>query len=280
MAPRTSRRLARLSVVCALVLVAGACGDDDDEEDAGSASPSTTAAEQPDDEGDNEGGGAAAGDAAAYCDALVEFNSAVFEVQLEDGATEEDILAAGEQLTPLFDEVEANAPEEVAATAAELGTTIDSLNEGDATAFNAEETSSTYFTMVADSLETCGLDPVEITAVDYAFEGVPDTIPAGQSGLVLVNDSDAGEPHEFIIFKKAEGDTRSAEEILNDPASQEQGPGEFAGAAFAATPGTRAGAILDLEPGNYIAVCFIPVGGGEEGPPHFTEGMVAEFTVS
>ena len=280
MTPRTRRRLARLSVAGALVLVAGACGDDDDD-DAGSEAPSTTAAEQPaDDEGDNGGDGAAAGDADAYCTALVEFNSAVFEVQLEDGATEEDILAAGEQLTPLFDEVEANAPEELAGTAAELGESIGALNEGDATAFNAEETSSTYFTMVADSLETCGLDPIEVTAVDYAFEGVPETIPAGQSGLVLVNDSDAGEPHEFIIFKKAEGDTRSAEEILNDPAAQEQGPGEFAGAAFAATPGTRAGAILELEPGDYIAVCFIPVGGGEDGPPHFTQGMVAEFTVA
>lgn len=33
------------------------------------------------------------------------------------------------------------------------------------------------------------------------------------------------------------------------------------------------------DPGSYIAVCFIPIGGGEEGPPHFTGGMVAEFDV-
>ena len=38
------------------------------------------------------------------------------------------------------------------------------------------------------------------------------------------------------------------------------------------------------EPGRYAIVCFISVGSvGEtegDGPPHFTEGMIHEFTVS
>ena len=38
------------------------------------------------------------------------------------------------------------------------------------------------------------------------------------------------------------------------------------------------------EPGNYAAVCFVSVGSvGEtegDGPPHFTQGMVHEFTVT
>jgi hypothetical protein len=38
--------------------------------------------------------------------------------------------------------------------------------------------------------------------------------------------------------------------------------------------------MLDLEPGRYAAVCFIPIGGGEDGPPHFTGGMVAELEVA
>ena len=32
-------------------------------------------------------------------------------------------------------------------------------------------------------------------------------------------------------------------------------------------------------PGEYAMVCFIPVGGAEDGPPHFTQGMVQEFIV-
>ena len=38
--------------------------------------------------------------------------------------------------------------------------------------------------------------------------------------------------------------------------------------------------MLDLEPGRYAAVCFIPIGGGEDGAPHFTGGMVAELEVT
>ena len=59
-----------------------------------------------------------------------------------------------------------------------------------------------------------------------------------------------------------------------------------------AFPGSSDSRIIELEAGEYLAVCFIPVGltpevaeaaesGGEEpqGPPHFTQGMRAEFTV-
>ena len=47
--------------------------------------------------------------------------------------------------------------------------------------------------------------------------------------------------------------------------------------------------VADLAPGEYIALCFIPVGtsmshDGEfvegTGAPHFTEGMQHEFTVA
>ena len=43
------------------------------------------------------------------------------------------------------------------------------------------------------------------------------------------------------------------------------------------TIGPREGsAVFVLEPGDYR---FVPVGGDEDGPHHFTEDMVAELTV-
>jgi len=252
---------ARIALVGLLVFGLAACGDDDEDT---AASPSASPSEA------DAGGG-------DFCGSLKEFNGAIFDTNLEDDATEEDILAAHDKLDPLWSAVEESAPDEQEEPIAELGATIDALGDGDAEPFNADETSNTYFTMLSEVVPDCVEETVEVSAVDYAFEA-PDTFPAGEAGIIFSNDTEKDEEHEFIIFKKAEGETRSAEEILNDPKTQEEGPGEFAGAVFA-QPGSTAGSFLDLTPGDYIAVCFIPVGGGEDGPPHFTEGMVKEFTV-
>ena len=58
---------------------------------------------------------------------------------------------------------------------------------------------------------------------------------------------------------------------------------EFVAAGFA-EPGDTGTVYADVKkPGRYAAVCFIPTGthGDTEGdgPPHFVQGMVAEFTV-
>ncbi|MEJ7722307.1 MAG: hypothetical protein WKF58_18585 [Ilumatobacteraceae bacterium] len=58
-------------------------------------------------------------------------------------------------------------------------------------------------------------------------------------------------------------------------------------------PGETGHTVVDLTAGDYLAICFIPVGTtpekmsemeGQEGPPegkpHFLEGMQLEFTVS
>jgi hypothetical protein len=63
---------------------------------------------------------------------------------------------------------------------------------------------------------------------------------------------------------------------------------EMVGSAFAPMNGTQGLLVGDFEPGEYIAVCFIPTGttiddSGQhegDGPPHFIEGMQQEFTVS
>ena len=71
---------------------------------------------------------------------------------------------------------------------------------------------------------------------------------------------------------------------LDDPTSILESPEppegtELVGAAFG-VPGDMAGFAADLEPGTYFMFCDIPVGGGEEGAPHFTEGMQRVFTIT
>ena len=143
-------------------------------------------------------------------------------------------------------------------------------------------------------------DVLTLTAVDYAYEGVPAEVAAGTE-LALVGAPDA-EPHEAVVFRLAEDETRSAQEILSEGGPDGPPPGEFAGVLIA-PPGGAPGfapegpVVLD-EPGRYLLVCFIPVGttpeafaelaesGGtaadlpQDGPPHFTQGMAAELTVA
>jgi hypothetical protein len=99
-------------------------------------------------------------------------------------------------------------------------------------------------------------------------------------GLRFTNATDHDEPHELVLFRVADGVTEPVEDLLALP---EEEAGEAmvpVGVVFADAPGSEAATMLDLEPGRYAAVCFIPIGGGEDGAPHFTGGMVAEVEVS
>jgi hypothetical protein len=151
----------------------------------------------------------------------------------------------------------------------------------------------------------CGFAEIDVTASEYAFEGVPVEIPAGPAIISLEN---VGEQvHEFAAMRINDDVTLSVEELLALPEGEAESM--VTPAAFAFTfPGTVGHATADLAPGRYVALCFLPEGatpevlmqleelglGGPEatlpagetlpaelevGPPHFTLGMVHEFTV-
>jgi hypothetical protein len=144
-------------------------------------------------------------------------------------------------------------------------------------------------------------ESVEVTAVDYEFEGLPETVGAGTT-FSLVNESE-GEAHEMVAILLPEDETRSVEDLLALP---EEELGELAAVepafVLVAAPGEEGMAVLGdgtlTEPGRYLFACFIPVGADPEeflgaaestgaegppevegGPPHFTEGMFAEVIV-
>jgi hypothetical protein len=128
----------------------------------------------------------------------------------------------------------------------------------------------------------CDVEVLDVTAVDYGFEGAPGDAPAGYT---VVDFENAGtEQHEMAVIRIGDGVTESLDELLALPEEESQGKLSFVGAAFASA-GTSSAAGLDLSaPGRYAMVCLIPVGSvGDargDGPPHVVEGMVHEFTVS
>jgi plastocyanin len=138
-------------------------------------------------------------------------------------------------------------------------------------------------------------ETIVVTAVDYRFEGLPETVPAGTK-LSLVNEG--GEPHELVAMRIPDDETRSIEELIKLPEEELGaifGAGEPATVILAATgqtdlPGAVVGDGTLSEPGRYAVVCFLPVGSDDsilesdgppqgEAPPHAIHGMVAEVTV-
>ena len=120
------------------------------------------------------------------------------------------------------------------------------------------------------------LDTVEVTAKDYAFEA-PDSFKAGELAFHLKNIS-TGEQHVMVLLRKNDGVDLSFDELLKLPEDQAEAKTTEFGFAFA-PPGGDSSALVDLKPGSYAMVCFLPIGGKEGAPPHFTQGMVHEFTV-
>lgn len=141
---------------------------------------------------------------------------------------------------------------------------------------------------------------IDVTAIDYAFEGLPAEATAGAE-LTLRNQS-ASEVHELVAMRLTDGEDRPAADLVALP-EQELG-GLFGGppALVLIAPPDDDGfaAVGDgtlTEPGRYLMVCFIPTGAdpgayldaleanpGQPpsvpgGPPHFTAGMYAELTV-
>lgn len=149
-------------------------------------------------------------------------------------------------------------------------------------------------TTVADAPST-----VTIRLVDFGFEDVPESVPAGTK-LEIVNQSEA-ELHELVAFRVPDDEQRPLSELLALPQPEVMALlGEPATVLLQAPGGETIPAVGDgtlTEPGRYVLLCAIPTGvdpaayleaaaasqGGPPqvpgGPPHLAHGMVAELTV-
>jgi hypothetical protein len=150
-----------------------------------------------------------------------------------------------------------------------------------------------------DATEVAAGGPVEVTLVDFAFEGLPESVPAGTE-FTVANAADA-ELHELVAFRLPDDETRSIDELVHlSPGELVDALGEPAAVIIAAPGGEPIHAVGDgtlSEPGRYAVMCFIPTGADpaeylaaaaesegppqvDGGPPHFVHGMAVELTVT
>lgn len=273
---KMTRRVLMLLFAGLLGLVG--CGDDDDDTDAATG----------DDTEMTEAAGE--GDVATYCEKVAEI-----EVTLGPGpdidfesATPEELTQAAKEFaggaTDLAAEAQEAAPAEIRADIDVLVAALDDVAEtGDFGAFETPEVEEASARTHAFDLESCDWQRVDVSAVNYAFNGIPAELEAGTTSFEFSNDGT--ELHELILIRKNDDTEESFDELLALPEEEARTKTTSVGAAFGAPGEEGVYAVTDLTAGEYLAICFIPVGTVDEeseadGPPHFTQGMKHEFRVS
>jgi hypothetical protein len=269
-----------VGIACVALLAAGCGGDDDEGGTPSSGNPPTT---PPTTE-------APAADPAAYCTAEAAIE--VAPAADTSAAVSDDEVAsvlqtwATQVLQPLVGPVVEAAPEDISAEIQVMADAVDELSaSGDATALQSPDFLAASDTVHAYDLATCDWTSVAVTTTEYRFEGIPAELTAGVTSFEI--DNQGAEPHELRIFRKADGVTAPAAELLALPEEELAGQAEMVGTGEYADPADDGYFVADLAAGDYFAACFVPVGAtSDAGPPdpaaplHHTEGMVAEFTVA
>jgi hypothetical protein len=272
---RTVRGASVLLAAGMLAVGLGACGDDDGA-DAGTA------------EGGDLSTDGASADVAKFCDAAVAVDAA--NLGLDSGETSPgDVDAA-------LKAAEANAPTEISAAVGTMITEAKAMM-AEAESASAEEEgpppipSEAFFSASVDVggylADNCDFATLDVTATNYKFDGIADSVSAGTT--VMTFDNKGTEFHEMALVRIDEGEERSLEELLALPEDEVDSLITEKGFVLA-PPGAQTYTTADLDPGRYVAICFVPVGATPEAlesgatlneeDGHFMHGMVAEFEVA
>lgn len=263
---RRGRRIAATALALTALLGVAACSDDDA---AAGTSTTTTAAEPGGDDGGGAPGGPGEGAAPIEdeCDAYAALSAAMTG----------DPSAAG----PILDEFESHLPEELAEPGTAMVAGFRKMFEGDEAAMGSPEFTEGY-AAVGDALfDSCEVSArFDIIGLDYEFNGLPNEVPEGRVAFRFTNESANSEPHEMVVLKRTPELTQSIDELAHMTPDQIMPNAQMVGVVFADQPGVASTSFLELDPGEYVVICTIPVGGGEEGDPHAAHGMIADLEVT
>ncbi len=202
------------------------------------------------------------GDLAAFCAARIEANAA--DTKAENVTVLTKMVAA--------------APAAVSTPMADLLALV--KKQGDK-AFESKDGTALLATLEPYIYDNCPGKQLAVTAIDYEYQGIPATLPAGVTKIKMTNAAPK-EDHMMVIAKlTAAGEAMELDKVLALPDKKAGKYIDFENAAFMqAEPGAAGYAPINLTPGKYAYMCFFPEGGKKNGKPHFMLGMEGTVTVS
>lgn len=122
-------------------------------------------------------------------------------------------------------------------------------------------------------------EPEAVVSVDMRdFQFVmPEQVPAGEQTWEFTNSGNQW--HHMVVLRLHEGVTQEDILAMIESGEEPQGPPPFDEVAYFGpqTQGERAWMDINLEPGNYTAICFLP--DLATGESHAEKGMIRSFEV-
>jgi uncharacterized cupredoxin-like copper-binding protein len=115
---------------------------------------------------------------------------------------------------------------------------------------------------------------VSVRLSDYKF-AISKPLSAGRHVIKVTND--AAQPHEIVFVKLAPGKTAAGTAEWVESGMQGPPPGMALGGVTPIAKGRSNTFTLDLTPGTYGMICFLP--DAKDGKPHSAHGMTTQFEV-
>lgn len=237
--------------------------------------------------------GSASANAATEANATAEFCSSLVQIEQTLSSSiplmflppEVATEVSGYQLSvvePLFAQARETAPADIAeAIGTYADATIQMLSMLDFSATQTMEVAMADNAIDEKLLADCGFQAMPVTATNYEYLDVPEVMSAGEISLTLTNVGD--EVHEISIARINDDVQMSARDVLMLGEVDAMEAITLEAYAIVA-PNDAETAFMNLRPGRYYAVCFIPTGSPAmhdmgDGAPHFLRGMLKEFVV-
>ena len=130
----------------------------------------------------------------------------------------------------------------------------------------------TVMTGRADATEPA--PDILLRTTDYAYE-FSKPIAAGTRTIRIENTAE--QSHEVLIARLHPGKTSAQALTWLNAGQRGAAPVTAIGGASGLSKGCHQTITVNLEPGRYVLLCFIP--DAKDGRPHSAHGMVKEFTV-
>ncbi len=177
----------------------------------------------------------------------------------------------------------AGAPDEIKDEVDEIALKVRQFRDNaDPSAIDGDDFERLTGTVDAYLHENCTGAKATVKAVNYAYQGLPATLPAGTVRIEMENTSD--EAHEIVVLNRKPGVTETYDQILALPEDQLEAKLDFVDAT-SANPGETVYMVANLPAGDLVFLCSFGKGTTDdddpkEAEPHFTLGMKQEVKVA